>query len=240
MSSKKTGRPEGILMVAFLLTGCGTEGTPANLDVGSLHVTTATTGEAIDDDGYALVFDNGTSLSLQATGTLRVLSVPAGERTLELQGVADNCDVDPVGPVVVTIATGDTASVAFSVTCFGPDGTVAVRVTTTGDSIDADGYVVALDGDSLTVAADDSVAFAGIRPGMHDVELLDVAPNCSVPDGTIVTVDVPSAGEVLALFAVVCTVPSSVPPGLASDRGAPLVPSSAASELVPWRKTPSS
>ncbi len=59
---------------------------------GSLEVTTETSGEDIDDDGYMLVFDDQ-EVSLPANGTTVIEDLDPNTYQAELNGLAENCTV---------------------------------------------------------------------------------------------------------------------------------------------------
>src|SRR5436309_2367124 len=60
---------------------------------GSLVVTTSTTGESQDPDGYAFAVDGGTPQSIDVSQTITLTGVAAGSHTVVLSGVAGNCTV---------------------------------------------------------------------------------------------------------------------------------------------------
>jgi hypothetical protein len=75
--------------------------------------------------------------------------VPTGAHQVALGGVAQNCAVTDATFRSVTIHAGETADVAFAVSCHAPTGTVEVTVTTSGVDFDSDGYTIAVDGAGL-------------------------------------------------------------------------------------------
>src|SRR5204862_6685712 len=76
-----------------------------------------------------------------------------------------------------------------------PTGDLTVTTTTTGSSLDPDGYTVTVDdATSQSIATNGSVTFIGLSPGPHSVSLSDVAANCTVTSANPVTVTV-VAGE---------------------------------------------
>src|SRR5215208_2136425 len=70
----------------------------------------------------------------------------------------------------------------------GP-GAIQVSTTTTGASLDADGYGITLDGTTrATVGANATQRIDDLDPGDHEVSLSGVADNCvvSLPERTVV------------------------------------------------------
>jgi hypothetical protein len=86
-------------------------------------------------------------------------------------------------------------------------GTLAVTATTTGSSLDPDGYTVTIDGGSgRAIAINGSITYTGLTAGSHSVVLSDVAANCTVSGGNSRVVTVPSGGTASTSFAVSCQV----------------------------------
>lgn len=82
------------------------------------------------------------------------------------------------GPVEVTVngqtATGPTFTVITT-------GRLEVNISTTGTSIDPDGYGLILDGGPATaVNVNDSAGYNDLSEGSHSVELTDIASNCFI------------------------------------------------------------
>jgi len=106
--------------------------TPVVVDVtcllatATLHVTTVTTGDDLDRDGYRLRIDghNATGEPVQqislisANDTTTLLRVPViGSTRLTLYGLAMNCDPADSASRPVQITPGDTAAFTFAVAC---------------------------------------------------------------------------------------------------------------------------
>ncbi|MEZ4416212.1 MAG: hypothetical protein R3E10_10750 [Gemmatimonadota bacterium] len=188
---------------------CDDEG-PLEPTTGTIRVTTVTSGADPDTDGYTVSVDGGAALAIDTTaGFLVIGTVDPGSHSVELGGVAANCSVDGSNPLSVSVVAGDTALAAFSVTCTALGGTVQVRTVTTGDSLDADGYLVRLGGDSATVGANDSVTFADVPAGDQAVTIEGIAPNCTAA-ATSQTVSVSAGATATADFSVACVAPVTV------------------------------
>lgn len=82
--------------------------------------------------------------------------------------------------------------------------TLAIRVATSGDDADADGYQVLIPGmPARTVSANDSIDLAPFPPGEYEVELYGAANNCAVQDNPR-RITVGNSGEAKVGFVVTC------------------------------------
>src|SRR5438874_968186 len=93
---------------------------------GSLTVTTTTSGQSQDPDGYTFAVDNGTPQPIGVDQTITVIPVPAGSHTVVLSGVAGNCTVANGRSRTVTVPAGGSAEAAFTITCTQLTGSVTV------------------------------------------------------------------------------------------------------------------
>jgi Tol biopolymer transport system component len=195
------------------LFGCGQGEDLAGPEPAVLQVTTETSGTGTDPDGYTVAIDGRQSVPLALMDTLIESGVTPGEHTVDLGGVAAGCSVLGGGSRTVTAVAGATASTSFVVTCnasVSPTGVVVVVVTTTGDSIDSDGYVVAVDPSyRRAVGVSEEVRLEGIAQGERSIGLSGVAANCSVQGENPRPIDVPPVGEVATAFAVRCWLPAT-------------------------------
>jgi Tol biopolymer transport system component len=84
-----------------------------------VEVTTATTGDDLDGDGYFVSVAGGApeTIGIDATRTFRDVAV--GARGVGLTGVAENCTVAGGNPRDVTVTAGATAATQFDVACQG-------------------------------------------------------------------------------------------------------------------------
>jgi hypothetical protein len=185
---------------------------------GTLRITAATSGSPPDPDGYSVCVDldpghgcsTNSAIGLNSDVTV---TVDTGAHAVLLTGVAANCAVNGANPVAVHTARGDTAAVPFAVACASM--TLHVTTTTTGVSLDPDGYFVCLDldpwQDGCAYASDIGVnggATVPVAPGTHDVQLDGVAPNCTVSGDNPRTITANANTEVP--FAVTCVALGSV------------------------------
>jgi TolB protein len=172
--------------------------------VGSVHVTTSTTGSDLDADGYTAVVIDGPSQSVGSNATATISNVSEGQRLITLDGVASNCTVDGADTVAVTVSYGGIADAAFSLTCVG-FGTLEVTTTMSGDDLDPNGYSVTASGAiSQTVpAAGSEVVTIRLPAGDYTVTLSDIALNCDAAPAAP-TVTVPSGGTTAVGVDVSC------------------------------------
>ena len=180
-------------------------GAPAT---GDLDVSTATTGSSLDPDGYTVTVDGTTSQVIPTNGSVTFTDLSAGDHTVELSGVAGNCTVSGGSSRTATVPSGGTASTTFSVSCASLAGSLTVTTSTTGSSLDPDGYMVTVDGtDGRPIPTNGSLTFTDLSAGDHTVELSGVADNCTVSGGSSRTATVPSGGTASVSFSVSCTAP---------------------------------
>ena len=185
---------------------------------GSVVVEVTTTGDPVDADGYTVTVHGDPAWS-EAAGpndSVRFDGLSPGGHSVELSGIAPDCEVSGHNPRMVTVVAGAEARMSFSVTCGGdpPDATgwLLVQVTTTGSRVDADGYTVTVHGDSTwsqAVGPNGSVAFPHLPVGEHLVALSGVATNCRPEPGPILfTVEEGAVAQVE--FAIECVGPSGL------------------------------
>jgi WD40 repeat protein len=175
---------------------------------GTLLVATSTGGNAPDPDGYLLTVDGVDSRFLATTGTTEI-GLPGGQHTLRLLGVAEHCSISPEIPLDVAVTSGDTTSVAFEVICLVTG--VRITTTTTGLSIDPDGYRVEVDGADRGTLASNGTLFIRLEPGSRMIALTDLAPNCGIEGAGSRSVTVVDNEVAPIEFAVVC---AALPPRL--------------------------
>jgi hypothetical protein len=94
---------------------------PAPPPPGDLTVTTATTGPA-PTQGYTVTVDGTNPLPIPATGSVTFTGVAAGGHSVALLGVPGNCTVSGANPQQVTVPSGGSVTVSFSVNCAGATG----------------------------------------------------------------------------------------------------------------------
>ena len=168
---------------------------------GHLAVSTSTSGDDPDPDGFQLTVDGIDSLALLPSGTAE-LDLSPGRHTLQLLGVADHCLVVPGTSVEVDITAGRTAPVTFQVSC--PGTTIRVTVTTTGLDPDQDGYQLTIDGVDALALVPTGTAQMNVAPGRHTLQLQGVADHCSVYPGTSLEVEITRGSTTPVAFAINC------------------------------------
>jgi hypothetical protein len=89
---------------------------------------------------------------------------------------------------------------------------LTVTTSTTGSTLDPDGYRVTVDGvDRGSIGINETVTFTALAAGSHTVGLTGVASNCSVSGGSSRTVNVPSGGTATVSYTVACVTPNQPP-----------------------------
>jgi len=173
---------------------------------GRVIVTTATTGQSQDDDGYQVELDDMGDGPIGVTDVVAISGVAAGDHLVTLGGIAANCSVAGDNPRTVQVTPGGADTVAFAVSCVNPVGQVRVGVVSTGGPADPDGYTVSLDGAApgAPIGTTDTIALSDVPVGTHSVALGGLATNCMMQSANPVQVEVPLGGTVAAAFAVSC------------------------------------
>lgn len=182
--------------------------------VGSVRVTTTTTGPDVDADGYTALVIGGPSLSVGINATVTLPNVREGLRFVSLAGVASNCDIVGSDTAAVIVPFGGTVDASFSVQCVGA-GSLEVTVSTTGVELDPDGYLVVVDAPSVGYAEDQTiqpngaVTFPRLLPAAdYRVALQQISPNCATVGPSTATVAVTSGATASVAFAIVCEAPA--------------------------------
>jgi PKD domain-containing protein len=193
-------------------TGSTTFSVTCTTPPGNLAVTTSTTGSSLDPDGYTVSVDGGTPQAIGINTTLTFNSLSAGNHSVQLAGVASNCTLSGANPRTVSVPSGGTATTTFSVSCVTPPGNLTVNTSTTGSSLDPNGYTVSVDGGTpVAIGINTSLTFNNLTPGSHSVQLAGVASNCTLSGANPRTVTVPSGGTVSTTFSVTCITPNTAP-----------------------------
>lgn len=182
--------------IAFQL-GC-------SANTGTIEITTATTGESVDTDGYLATLDGDPGRPIDSDGTITFTTVSSGSHTVRLTAIAANCTAGE-NPRTVVVA-GEAVEVHFDVVCGPPTGSILISTATGGIRPDADGYEVSVDGGAAQeIGPNASLAVPGLPLGEHTVQLSGVASNCAVGGQNPRTVTVTNGGSAPAAFQVGCT-----------------------------------
>ena len=196
----------GLILIGGLsLSACEDSIDPER--AGTLVVSTSTTGEDPDQDGYLLALDDTDSLGLGPTQTAEVELGP-GRHTLRLLGVAGHCSVSPGATLEADVGPGGTTFVAFTVSC--PATGARVTVTTSGLDVDPDGYRVAADESDRAAIARQGTVLILLESGNRTIALTGLASNCAVDGLSSRTVTIADKVVTPIEFAVVCTATSGV------------------------------
>jgi TolB protein len=172
---------------------------------GSITVHVSTSGDAVDPDGYRLTLDGRPAEAVGVNATRELTDLPPGEHDLALDGVAPNCAIQGDNPRRVSVPAAGTAETVFEVSCGDLSGTIAVIISTTGESLDPDGFTLRVDGDTRQVSRDTRVAITDVSAGNHTVGLADLASNCTVQGENPRVAAVSPAGRVELAFEIVCS-----------------------------------
>jgi hypothetical protein len=186
---------------------------------GSVEVSTSTAGTGSDPDGFVVLLD-GTERGAVAVGAAAMVSgVPAGSHSIGLTGLAGNCQVAGENPRTITVSPSQTTQVPFSVSCTVPGptaGTLEISTATTGSNPDPDGYSVALDGGATQpIGSTSSLTLTNVGSGARRVELLGIAPNCSVSGSNPRNATVAAGQTTRVTFTISC---AALPPETGSVR----------------------
>lgn len=148
---------------------------------GDLSVTTATSGQDLDVDGYVVAVGGGLDRAIGTNDTQVFTDLLVGDYEVLLSGLAANCAVQGDNPRSLPISDGQTTPTIFAVVCERTTGAVRVSVSTSGFAQDPDGYTVDLDGTTtLSVQPDGNVTFEAVAAGEHRLTLGDISSNCEV------------------------------------------------------------
>ncbi len=203
------GRTLLVAATLALWLACGGGGGLTAPTTGTIALTTSTTGDAPDPDGFTLVLDGGVGQAIGTGATATLTELAPGPHEVELTGIAANCSVQGDNPRGLSVVAGETTAETMAVVCtrITPGtGDLTVSVTTTGVDTDPDGYSVTVDGDGgRAIDVGGSVTVAALTAGNHVVGLAGVAGNCTVAGDNPRTVPVPAGAVAEAGFSVVCT-----------------------------------
>ena len=196
-----------LLAAGSVVTGLSCAGEDiAAPSIGSIEISTATSGPEPDGDGYAVTIDAVTGAAIGANATLRRDDLHPGTHIVGLTGTAANCAVEGENPRTVEVHAGDATPVAFVITCRATAGTLEISASTTGPVPDPDGYTVLLDGTERGgIGVSGTLVTDGLAGGEHSVGLSGVAANCQVQGDNPRTVTVTPGASATVAFAVACT-----------------------------------
>ena len=131
---------------ALAVLACGEDPTHGEAPLGTLQITTSTSGVEQDADGYLVQVGTGAAQAIGATATLTNEDIPAESYPVQLSGIAENCTVAGDNPRTATVTAGETTTVAFVITCVATTGSLSIVPATSGWPADPDGYTITVDG----------------------------------------------------------------------------------------------
>lgn len=200
-----TFNPILLLAVGLVLGACAhdeSSGPSARPD-GRVVLSTFTTGDDPDQDGYVLSVDDIESLSLVASGTTEI-RLTFGRHSFRLLGVAEHCAVADGIVRTVDVPSAGTILVSFEVRCPpqppGTPGTLRITAPTSGPVPDATRYSIgyatagywdipgglfllgALDPNGSLIVDVLASQESGADPYWYGFQLRDFPGNCSVRD----------------------------------------------------------
>ena len=108
----------GMAVMGGAVAACN-EGSTFIPFTGTLEVVAASTGSAIDPNGYSITLDEEEVSTIGANDTVSLV-VDVGDRALGLTGWDDPCVVQGENPVTVTIERDQAHAVTFDVLCEQP------------------------------------------------------------------------------------------------------------------------
>jgi hypothetical protein len=181
---------------------------------GSLRVSTRTTGDLPDPDGYVIRVSGAADSAIGLTDSILVEHVAAGTHQVALIAAASNCVVQGSDTVNVPVRVSATTRMMFTVSCLAPSNHPATIIAVVSTSIinapATLSLAVALDGGAPEpVPSSGSVAFAGVPPGIHSLLLTGVPSYCVIGGffergPNPVTVTVAGAEVRMVRFKVLC------------------------------------
>ncbi len=174
-------------------------------ETGSLRLTVSTGGTESDPNGYTYAVNSGPPQVIAINGTVVVNGLAVGPVSVVLGGLAANCSAVNGPSYAATIALGTVTQLDVTVTCSATTGTIQVTTSTTGTSLDPDGYTIALDGGvPVTIGTGATHSFTPVSAGSHSLTLAGLAPNCASTDPNPRTVSVTAGGTTNVAFPVEC------------------------------------
>jgi hypothetical protein len=195
-----TVSPGAVAPVAFTI-GC----TALPPSTGSIAITTATTGQDQDPDGYAFTIDQGGAQPIGVNGAASVAGLTAASHAVRLQGASANCAIGGANPRTVAVTAGETATTSFAVTCISTTG--ALTVTINGLPAGTGAAVTVTGPNGFNRALTATTTLADLAPGSYTVAAADVASGGTQytpsPKSRIVPVAAAATASAAVAYAVV-------------------------------------
>ena len=180
-----------------------------NAVVGSVSVSSETTGPAPDADGYTISLDGATRGALGADASVTLGGVVPGTHVIGLGGLAANCQIDGDNLRTVTVSPGTKPDISYTITCATPpeaSGTLRITTVTTDPAPDAEGYTLLVDGGSAQpIGVNATGILENLATGAHSVALAGVPDNCALNETSPVSVTITSDAITELSFTVACS-----------------------------------
>lgn len=139
---------------------------------GMIATSAATTGAAIDPDGYIARINGGPGKPLPANGTVTRGGLAPGSHTSHLDNVAPNCQVQGDNPRAVLVAGNETTAVLFQVICAATTADLRIEIVGLPSGSSADVAVAGPDGFTAAISA--TATINNLMPGEYNVQARDV------------------------------------------------------------------
>jgi hypothetical protein len=191
---------------------CGGDGSEpaAPRSSGQILVSASITGVDLPVTYSVRVADRTVS-ALRSSGAL-VTPLAPGNYSVRLS-VPANCRIDGDNPRAVTVRSGQTAKLVFSVTCLASTGALRVTTVTTGADLDPDGYQLRIDGQTVdgtryvkdwATRPNEMQILSAISIGETHVALRGLAVNCDPAGEMQRSVAVTPTDTVSVAFGITC------------------------------------
>lgn len=169
-----------VAFASFVAAACGDD-EPVAPGEGAIGVTTVTTGDNPDADGYTITIDGNDAGSIGVNATVIRDNYPPGTYQVGLTDVATNCTVSGENPRSLNVRAGITEATTFNINCPGAPAGVTITASADADEVTlewdlsalATSYRAELVGGSAdlekTLGADATVAvFTATDDGLED------------------------------------------------------------------------
>jgi hypothetical protein len=181
---------------------------PTAPSYGFIRVIVLSTGGDLDLDGYSIVFDTQSPVTLAVNGAT-VANITSsyytgsGAHAVTLGGVAANCAVKGAAVRSVSVVVGEVTDVTFEVLCAATG--IAITTLTTGLDSPTNLRLVLDNKAAQTISANGSLTIGRLAAGVHTLTLL--TPNhCTIVVGGFGQIDVDVTAKTLVskTFEVTC------------------------------------
>ena len=123
-----------VALGGVVAAGCGDDD-PAPPTTGQIAVTTVTTGDNPDADGYALTLAGNPAGAIGVNAVTIIPDLTSGTYAVALTDVAANCTVAGDNPRDLDVTAGVSTTTTFSVDCPGAPGALTLTAATEADEV---------------------------------------------------------------------------------------------------------